>query len=214
MGLVRTAALWVSARSRARKLRYLDARIPPGSSVLFVGVSRYARGPSDNIIERGLSDGRRAFGLMYEPVLSEKPLAVPLVRADALRLPFKDHSIDYLISNAVLEHVGGPEAARAMVRECERVARLGVFHTTPDRAFPIEVHTRVPLLHWLPHSRQEAVFRRVGKRFPPSKYWLFTRRSLRSVVGPDYAISRQAAMTLMAERQLSGRSAHLPAHRS
>jgi hypothetical protein len=30
------------------------------------------------------------------------------------------------------------------------VARKGVFVTTPNRSFPIEFHTLLPLVHWLP----------------------------------------------------------------
>jgi hypothetical protein len=38
---------------------------------------------------------------------------------------------------------------QAFVREALRVGRR-VFLTTPNRWFPIELHTRLPLVHWLP----------------------------------------------------------------
>jgi hypothetical protein len=49
----------------------------------------------------------------------------------------------------VIEHVGGEEQQKAFVREAVRVAGR-VFVTTPNRWFPLEVHTRLPLVHWLP----------------------------------------------------------------
>jgi hypothetical protein len=49
----------------------------------------------------------------------------------------------------VIEHVGGRDRQEAFVREALRVGRR-VFATTPNRWFPIEVHTRLPLVHWLP----------------------------------------------------------------
>ena len=74
---------------------------------------------------------------------------VEVVVAAAEALPFADDAFDLYFSNAVIEHVGGEERQRAFVAEALRVARR-VFLTTPNRWFPIEVHTRLPLVHWLP----------------------------------------------------------------
>ncbi len=49
----------------------------------------------------------------------------------------------------MIEHVGGRDRQEAFVREALRVGRR-VFLTTPNRWFPVEVHTRLPLVHWLP----------------------------------------------------------------
>ena len=70
--------------------------------------------------------------------------------ADALNLPFSDGSFDYVHSSAVLEHVGSAANQKRMVAECLRVARKGVCLTTPNRWFPVEFHTQLPLVHWLP----------------------------------------------------------------
>ena len=69
-----------------------------------------------------------------------------------LDLPFEDRSMDYVHSSAVWEHVGNSENQQQMLDECLRVARKGVFLTTPNRWFPIEFHTQIPLLHWLPRN--------------------------------------------------------------
>ena len=73
----------------------------------------------------------------------------PTSQGDACALPFPDGAFDVVHSNAVIEHVGGRERQEAFVREALRVGRR-VFLTTPNRWFPIEVHTRLPLVHWLP----------------------------------------------------------------
>ena len=51
----------------------------------------------------------------------------------------------------MIEHVGGREQQRRFVEESLRVARRA-FITTPNRWFPVEVHTRLPLVHWLPDA--------------------------------------------------------------
>jgi hypothetical protein len=66
-------------------------------------------------------------------------------------LPFADRQFDIVFSNAVVEHAGSCEQQRYFVREALRVSQR-FFMTTPNRWFPIEVHTGLPLLHYL-HSR-------------------------------------------------------------
>ena len=83
------------------------------------------------------------------------PRALPAHRATSRATPARCRSrtatFDIVFSNAVIEHVGGRERQRRLVSEALRVGRR-VFLTTPNRRFPIEVHTRLPLVHWLPDA--------------------------------------------------------------
>jgi Methyltransferase domain len=63
------------------------------------------------------------------------------------KLPFPDQSFDIAVSNAVLEHVGSLQNQYLFVREMSRVAKR-VFITVPNRFFPIEHHTAIPMLHY------------------------------------------------------------------
>ena len=65
-------------------------------------------------------------------------------------MPFADKAFDIAVSNAVLEHVGSRPHQAAFVRELCRVAQK-VFISVPNRYFPVEHHTAIPLLHfWTP----------------------------------------------------------------
>ena len=86
----------------------------------------------------------------------EFPQIAP-VTASGTNLPFADDSFDIAFSNAVLEHVGAREDQRRFVRELCRVAPR-VFVSTPNRRFPVEVHTLVPFLHWLPRGARDRAF--------------------------------------------------------
>jgi len=101
------------------------------------------------------------------------------VQGDALNLPFADGEFDVVFSNAVIEHVGGRERQRRLVSEALRVGRR-VFITTPNRRFPVEVHTRLPFVHWLPDALAHRVYRSTGKPFAMDVH-LLTRRSLASL---------------------------------
>ena len=48
------------------------------------------------------------------------------------------------------------------MREAVRVGRR-VFLTTPNRWFPVEVHTRLPLVHWLPSAAAARAYDLFGK---------------------------------------------------
>lgn len=66
------------------------------------------------------------------------------------------------MSFAVIEHVGSRVQQKAFVRELCRVGKTCSI-TTPNRWYPVEFHTAVPLLHWLPPSWFRAVLRLLGK---------------------------------------------------
>lgn len=73
---------------------------------------------------------------------------VAYIRIEAgMRLPFEDRKFDIATANAVLEHVGSVGKQREFVGELLRVASR-VFLTVPNRYFPVEHHTALPLLHW------------------------------------------------------------------
>jgi hypothetical protein len=76
----------------------------------------------------------------------------------------------------VVEHVGGKEQQRQFVAELCRVAPR-VFLSTPNRWFPIETHTLVPFVHWLPRQAADRTFAALG-RDSWDQVQLLTKREL------------------------------------
>jgi glycosyltransferase involved in cell wall biosynthesis len=194
----------VSRNSRRAKVEWLRQRIKPGSRVLIVGANTKAQGTgrlgAGNIVERGLGEFTDIHALVYGED-GNTGLDCPTTQGDARELPFPDKSFDYVVSNAVIEHVGGPAGARRMLSESRRVARHGAFHTTPDRWFPIETHTQIPLLHWLPHSWQPTFFRRLARRdWNTDNCWLYGRGEF-SRLDPAFTVERASFLTLVAAWQ-------------
>ena len=163
----------VSLRSRRRKLRLFLEELNPtaATSVLDVGADELAFGEGDgcgtlNFFEEHYPWPERitALGLQDGVGFRDRYPGIRYVQGDACALPFADGEFDIVFSNAVIEHVGGVERQRELVSEAIRVGRR-VFITTPNRRFPIEVHTRLPLVHWLPDRLAHRVYRAVGKSF-------------------------------------------------
>src|SRR5262249_23126438 len=61
--------------------------------------------------------------------------------------------------------VGSLENQIAFVQECCRVARSWVFLTTPNKWFPVEFHTVLPVVHWLPKKIFRALMKAIGYSF-------------------------------------------------
>lgn len=156
---------------RQRRLmfqRFLDALGPsPSDSVLDVGVTNDRVHDHSNYFEAWYPHKSRvtASGLEDASFLEQLYPGVRFVQANGLDLPFEDASYDFVHSSAVIEHVGSFSNQAAFLRELWRVARRGLFVTTPNRWFPIEAHTVMPLIHFLPPPTFRAILKMVGKDF-------------------------------------------------
>jgi ubiquinone/menaquinone biosynthesis C-methylase UbiE len=165
---------------------FMQALAPdPAESVLDLGVTSDQTYSSSNYFEALYPHKYRitAAGLDDAQFLEEQYPGLRFVHANALDIPFGDGAFDLVHSSAVLEHVGSFDNQARMVAECLRVARRGVFLTTPNRWFPIEFHTQLPLVHWLPKPVCRAVFRRTGYDFfaEEANLNLMTPRELRRI---------------------------------
>lgn len=134
-------------------------------TILDVGVTSDQSYQSSNYLETWYPHKHAitAVGIDDARFLEELYPGVEFILANGLDLPFDDHSIDIVHSSAVLEHVGSSDNQLRFIRECCRVARRAVFLTTPNRWFPVEVHTVLPLVHWLPPRLFRASLR--GERY-------------------------------------------------
>jgi hypothetical protein len=113
------------------------------------------------------------------------------------KLPFEDLSFDIVFCSAVLEHVGNRMHQRFFINEILRVCRK-FFIITPNRQFPIEFHTFLPLIHWFPQSLHQWFLRRLGLNFwaRTDNLNLLTPHSLR-LLFPDTASIHLTRLKLM-----------------
>ena len=180
----------VATRARARMYRRVLALARPGreTRIVDVGVTPDLGIAYGNFFERwypypdcltvcstedcsGLE--RRFPGLRFR-----------LIRGD--RLPFNDGEFDLAVSFAVLEHVGSTARQRRFVAELARIAPAFVAYT-PYRYFPVEMHTFLPLVHWLPARWHRRLLRRLGLTFwaEEANLHLLSRREARALLPPS-----------------------------
>lgn len=162
-----SARLTLYMRQRMFTAFMAAAGSDPEHTVLDVGTTSDQLFEDSNYFESWYpyKDRITALGYTDARFLTARYPGLSFVRGDGRWLPFADNSFDAVHSSAVIEHVGNLAHQAQFLRECVRVSCSTVFLATPDRAFPIELHTALPLLHWLPPALYRRVLRLIGKAF-------------------------------------------------
>ena len=123
-------------------------------------------------------------------------------------LPFADAQFDLVFSNAVVEHAGSRLQQRFFVDQALRVSKR-FFITTPNRWFPVEMHTALPVLHYLPPRLHRRVLSAIGMEYWASESHLnlLDAASLRGLFAKEHDVT-------VAPVHLGGMVSNLIAHGS
>ena len=75
-----------------------------------------------------------------------------VTQADGTRLPYADDSMAASIAISVIEHVLPFSERPRLIAELVRVTEPGgtVFIQIPNNNFPVELHTKLPFIQWIP----------------------------------------------------------------
>lgn len=206
-------ATWQRRRMYGRFLS--DAGVTEDDTILDVGVTSDQSYESSNYLEAWYPRKNQivAVGIDDASFLERRYPGLQFIYANGLKLPFANRSFDVVHSSAVLEHVGNAQNQAAYVRECARIARKAIFLTTPNRWFPIEFHTLLPLAHWLPKAKFRWLLRNIGLGFfaEEDHLNLLSRRELRGLCdggdGLVFSVSSVALVGWPSNLLLVGRRA-------
>jgi SAM-dependent methyltransferase len=156
-----------------------------------------------DIDEAVVNEGHERFGF------------APVHIRESGRLPFPDKFFDLVFCSSVIEHVTGPKvdvweirsgrgfrerSTRAQSEAAREILRLGksCYVQTPFKWFPIESHTWLPFLGWLPRRVLVPLVRFINrtwvKRTQPD-WHLLTRREMSSLF-PDATIVTETFLGL------------------
>lgn len=197
--VVEKIASSISARSRKKKfdqfLRFVAPQ--PHETLVDVGVNTQEYSAVDNYLEKFYSypENITAIGIGDFSHFRERYPKTKSLEGDGRALPFGDNSFDIAYSNAVIEHVGSTRADQLQfLTELVRVSKRG-YLTTPNRHFPIEIHTRTPFLHLLLSKKMfDSFLVCIGKEWATGDYMrLLSEKDLHSLFA-DAHISNYALL--------------------
>ena len=77
----------------------------------------------------------------------------------------ENDSFDIVHSNATIEHVGSFENQVAFVKEMFRISNESIFIQTPNRFYPLDFHTILPFIHWLPKKIHRKILKLMNLDF-------------------------------------------------
>ncbi len=181
-------------RHRKWKLFLKELTIEKGIRILDVGFSENEYSNTDNFIEKHypFPEMLTALGIERPNKIKKRYPKVSFIQYDGKKFPFKDKEFDICWSNAVIEHVGTNDDQLFFLSEIGRVAK-NAFITTPNRNFPVEVHTRTPLLHYLPKKLFDRYLNFIDKKWATGDYMnLLSKNNLRTLLAKanisDYKI--------------------------
>ena len=141
-------------------------QIGPDSKVLDIGVTPDMSLSESNHFEQRFLYPHNLTAISIEDVsgLRERFPEVTFMQISKGRLPFDDRQFDAVFCSAVIEHVGTRSQQAAFLAEVARVGK-GFMLTTPNRWFPLDFHTILPLVHWFPQPVHQKILRVLGKNF-------------------------------------------------
>lgn len=143
-------------------------RLDAIATALDVGSTQDTESASSNYFARELARFSDVTLFSDQPIEIERDIDFPVKAAlsgDACAFGREIGQFDLVLSSATIEHVGDSGRQRRMIDCCLRVARKFVVITTPNRWYPVELHTALPLLHWLPRPLYRRLLRTMGLDF-------------------------------------------------
>lgn len=144
--LLRRLVVRFSIRNRRRKAAFIVGVIRRhGVRTMILSGAGSAGAANEMIVENAIA--AEADVISAFDVAARTTSRWPFVIGDGRAMPYRTQSVDLVVSNAVIEHVGGEEDQRRFLDEHRRVGRICVV-TTPNRWFPVESHTSAVLTHW------------------------------------------------------------------
>lgn len=163
----------ISGNNRKRKYRLFLEQLNPSETdlILDVGFCNVEYSEVDNFLEKNYPYPHNitALGIDNDDLFHSRYPCVKTFSYDGKIFPFENQTFNIGWSNAVIEHVGDEERQILYLKELVRTCKK-VYFTTPNRYFPIELHTRLPLIHWLPKKLFDVLLSFTPKRWASGDY--------------------------------------------
>ena len=122
------------------------------NDVLDVGTTSDTENISSNFIIKNLKNIKNFNSISNQLITSsffKKKLQKSIIE-NFSEYEIENLKSDLVVSNATIEHVGNYNNQKTMVSNMIKLSKRMVIISTPYRYHPLEFHTKIPFIHWLP----------------------------------------------------------------
>ena len=148
-----TDKIILSNRKKIIKIIYDFLKDKNLFNVLDIG-STSDENESSNIIIKSLSFFKEFNSISNQKISNDffKKTLQKSITENLLDSEIEKFKSDVVISNATIEHVGSDEKQLKMCQNIIKLSKRYFIIITPNRLHPLEFHTKIPLIHWLPKN--------------------------------------------------------------
>ena len=137
------------------------------SDILDIGTTSDTENISSNFIIKNLKNVKNFYSI------SDQLITLPFFKKKLQKSiieNFSEYEIenfksDLVVSNATIEHVGNYNNQKAMVSNMIKLSKKMVIISTPYRYHPLEFHTKIPFIHWLPKNIHRKILKKLNLVF-------------------------------------------------
>ena len=136
-------------------------------NVLDIGTTSDDQNPNSNLIVKNLKNIDKFYSISNQTINSpffEKTLKKSIVE-NLNEDEIEKFKSDLVLSSATIEHVGSFENQRMMIKNMIKLSKEMLIITTPNRFHPVEFHTKIPFIHWLPKKLHRKILKMLNLAF-------------------------------------------------
>ena len=124
------------------------------NDVLDIGTTSDENNLSSNILIKNLKNFKNYKSISDQKITSSffKKSLQKSITENFTENEINEFSSDLVVSNATIEHVGSLDNQEKMIENIILLSKKFFIIITPNRGHPIELHSKLPFLHWLPKN--------------------------------------------------------------
>ena len=137
------------------------------NEVLDIGTTNDTKNKSSNFIVKNLKNIKNFNSISDQLITSSffKKNLQKSITENFSEYEIENFKSDLVISNATIEHVGNYDNQKLMFDNMIKLCKKMIIISTPYRYHPLEFHTKIPLIHWLPKNIHRKILKNIGLTF-------------------------------------------------
>jgi len=136
-------------------------------NILDIGTTSDEQNISSNLIVKSLNNVNEFNSISDQKITSSffKKILQKSITENFSEEEIKKFGSDLVVSSATIEHVGNYNNQKMMLSNMIKLSKNMIIITTPNRFHPVDFHTKIPFIHWLPKNIHRKILKFLNLSF-------------------------------------------------